>query len=242
MFLKIFRRSILLVALLVTLILVPPALAQVYTYNAVTADDYYVTGVGYVTGYYNSSTHVYTTTVSVYSPSGRSSTVTNNGAYSSASLSIDLEDGQFSFGSTMVGTCPQAGITHPVGGGGSSVQIKPFISINAIDFSAPSVARNGTVDLVVQVSASCSVTGNVTIGVNEDSHVGMPSYTFTQPPSKEVPCAAVATEFKSTISNGSVGTSGSTIKMQTYVQNCPVANCEAKNSPKSTTNSLTFNY
>lgn len=244
MFLKTSKQLLLSVAAVVMVMQIASfAFGQIYTYNAATSDDYYVTGVGYVTGYYNSSTHVYTTTVSVYSPGGRSSTVMSNGAYGSASLSINLEDGQYTSSSTMVGTCPQAGITHPVGGGGSSIQIKPFVSINAIDFSAASVSRNETVDLKIQVTASCGVTGNVTIGVNEDSHTGNPNYTFTQPPAQSVPCGTTATEFISTITNGSQGTSGSTIKMQAYVSVCyPTATCEAKNSPKSTTTPLTLNY
>lgn len=166
----------------------------------------------------------------------------SNGAYGSASLSINFEDGQYTSSSTMVGTCPQAGITHPVGGG-SSIQIKPFVSIGSIEFSAASVASGGSVDLKIQVFASCSVTGDVTIGVNGASHTGMPHYTFTQPDPKEVPCATTPTEFKSIISNGTMGTNGSTIKMAAYVEACnPAATCEAKNSPKTTTNSLTLNY
>lgn len=242
MFQEMLRKVAFVISLMFLIIVIAsPASGQVYTYTIATADDTYVNGAGYVTGYYNSSTHVYTTSVTVTSPSGRSATASCGGTYCSASLSIGYEDGQYFASSTMAGTCPNVqGGTHPLGGSGSSVTINPWVSINSVTFSSPTVAPGSTVDLMIQASASCGVTGPVGISVTEASHTGSTNYTFTQPNPNSIPCLTYGTEFRSTISNGTTGNNGSKIRMQAYVSACQPSTCEAKNSPKATETELTL--
>ncbi len=99
-------------------------LGQVYSSTYVSFSGDSVSATGSVTGYSNSSTHVYTTTVSLTSPTGRNSSASNGGDSATTSLSISGEVGTFNASTQHIGTCPSqyGGGTHPVGGSGGSIQ------------------------------------------------------------------------------------------------------------------------
>ena len=97
-------------------------LGQVYSYVDASVGETDVVGYSAVTGYYNGSTHIYTTTLTITSPTGRSTTASNSGESVTAYLSINEEAGWFSVNTQFYGTCPGGGYTHVVGGGGNGVQ------------------------------------------------------------------------------------------------------------------------
>lgn len=106
-----------LVAVLGLLLLSLPGYSQIYTYSDAYESGDNVAGYSSVTGYYNSSTHVYTSNITVYSPTGRTSSASTSGTSISTSISLSLEDGVFTLSSNFVGTCP-----NPYGGGSHVVQ------------------------------------------------------------------------------------------------------------------------
>ncbi len=97
-------------------------LGQVYSYVDTSVGETDVIGYSAVTGYYNSSTHVYTTTSTLTSPTGRTTTASNSGTSVTAYLSIQGEVGWFGVNTQFYGTCPGGGYTHVIGGNGGGVQ------------------------------------------------------------------------------------------------------------------------
>src|SRR5262249_9676596 len=95
---------------------------QVYSYTDISSSDgTYVSAYGSVTGYYNSSTHISSTVVTLHSPSGRSEWG-SGGESSSSSLSTDGESGNYYATTAHNGTCPH-GNSHTVGGSGAAISI-----------------------------------------------------------------------------------------------------------------------
>lgn len=97
---------------------------QVTSFTSVYFSGDSVVAYGYVTSYNNSSTHVYTTNVSLTSPTGRNSSASNGGDSATTSLSISGEVGTFNASTQHIGSCPSqyGGGTHPVGGSWGSIQ------------------------------------------------------------------------------------------------------------------------
>ncbi|MFN7946589.1 MAG: hypothetical protein U0Z53_14660 [Blastocatellia bacterium] len=250
MFQELFRKVAFVISLMFLIIVIAaPVFGQVYTYTTATADDTYVNGAGYVTGYYNSSTHVYTTSVTVTSPSGRSATASCGGTYCSASLSIGYEDGQYFANSTMVGTCPNVqGGSHPLGGSGSSVQVKPFISITSAAFDKVAICNTQTSGLIVQVEVSCSVAaaGQVGITVSESSRTGDVYYTLSPVQGveqiKAVNCGPQINTYTWTLTNNNALNTGNKVKLGPYVSSAPTTTpgVEVRNSPRESSE-LTLN-
>lgn len=98
-------------------------LGQVYSYVDTSVGETDVIGYSAVTGYYNSSTHVYSTNSILTAPSGRSTTASNSGSSVTAYLSIQGEVGWFSVSSQFYGTCPGGGYSHMISGNGGGVQV-----------------------------------------------------------------------------------------------------------------------
>ncbi len=137
---------------------------QVYSYTDVSQTSDSVMGYGYVTGYYNSSTYVYTTRVTVTSPSGRSTTVTYNGNSATAYLGLEWEHGNFTVSTTHFGTCPY-GSNHPIGGSGGSISVTKYCSLRQPYF----VGNVTPADLKVSVTCSRdpqSAPGSTTVTVS----------------------------------------------------------------------------
>lgn len=116
-------------ALLLVALFATNSFGQVYSYTDTSQSGGVLIGYGSVTGYYNSSTHIYTTRITVSAPSGRSTTTTNSGTSATAYLSLDLEHGNFSSSTSHEGTCPYSGYTHTVGGSGGSTSVGKHCSI-----------------------------------------------------------------------------------------------------------------
>src|SRR5215510_466180 len=93
------------IAILMLLFIRGISFGQAYSYTDVSVNGDSVIAYGNVTGYYNSSTHVSSTQVTLYSPSGRSAS-SWGGESASASLSINGEEGTFGAGTSHQGTCP----------------------------------------------------------------------------------------------------------------------------------------
>lgn len=241
MFQKIFRGVVFSIAVMILVALIAsPVFSQIYTYTSATAGDSYVDGAGYVTGYYNSSTHVYTTSITVISPSGRVATASCNGTFCSVSLSIGNEDGQYFASSSMVGTCPNVqGGSHPLGGGGSSTQVKPFVSINSVDITPAAICEGQNAEVKVHVSVSCTVAQAGVVGITmvESTRTGTVYYNLSPMPGMEkaqgVTCAG-SNEYTWSLNNNSSSNTGNKVKLQAYVSSAPTTNpqVEVKNSPK----------
>lgn len=148
-------------------------LGQVYTYSSLSQTSDFVVGYSAVTGYYNSSTHVYTTQMTVTAPSGRSTTVSNSGDSATAYLSLDWEHGVYTLSSSFVGTCPnpQGGGNHTVGGSGTGLQVKPFCSIGTPVFLGLSTPTQ------LRVSVTCSRQGS-----GSGSNIAVTVYSYPVEP------------------------------------------------------------
>ena len=173
---RVFREQLLSFQILVALgllLLSLPAYCQVYAYSDAYDTDDSVAGYSSVTGYYNSSTHVYTTNITIYSPSGRSSSGSTSGTSASTSLSLNLEHGVYSLSANFVGTCPNpnGGGNHTIGGSGDSVTVAPFCTLGDPAWDG----GDGLTPEDMKVIVYCSETTNVTV-----SHlVGSPEGTWT---------------------------------------------------------------
>lgn len=123
---------------------------QVYSYTDVSEGSSSVIGYGSVTGYYNGSTHIYNTRVTISAPSGRSTTLYGSGSSGTTSLSFDDEHGLFGVSTTHEGTCPGSGSNHAVGGSGGSMTLPKRCSLGSASFTGSATTTN------LAVSVSCS--------------------------------------------------------------------------------------
>ena len=153
-------RLYLAVMVLTFLVLSTPVYCQVYTYSDAYESGDSVAGYSSVTGYYNSSTHIYTTNVTLSSPT-RSVSGSTSGTSASASISIQLEHGFYSLAGNFVGTCPNSqGGMHMVGGGGDSLFVAPFCTLGSPDFTSGSSNITPT---SLKVSVACTFQTDVTV-------------------------------------------------------------------------------
>lgn len=150
-------------ALLLMALFAVNSFGQVYSYTDTSQSGEAVIGYGSVTGYYNSSTHIYTTRVTVSAPSGRSTTTTNSGTSATAYLSLDFEHGNFSSSTSHEGTCPYSGYTHTVGGSGGSIPIGKFCSIGEPMFSTSETPATLSVSVVCSKDAQNPSSTTVTV-------------------------------------------------------------------------------
>lgn len=230
-----------------------PAFCQIYTYTDGYDNGDSVVGYSSVTGYYNSSTHVYTSSITITSPTGRTASSSTSGTSVSASISLAQEDGAYSFISTFVGTCPSqyGGGSHVVGAGGGQVQVAPWVSINAIYLNnedvvnaSRSLPNNATnVPLDVHVNASLSVQGNVTIAMIENTgSTPKPFFTLTgSPKTKYVTGGGSYEVFTFNLTNNSGNNGMQWIKFDASFVTVPSSppSIQTKNNPK-TTNQIFF--
>lgn len=167
---RLFRSQV--VALLGLLLLSLPAYCQVYAYSDAYDTDDSVAGYSSVTGYYNSSTHVYTTNITIYSPSGRSSSGSTSGTSASTSLSLNLEHGVYALSANFVGTCPNpsGGGNHTIGGSGDSVTVAPYCVLGE-----PALVGGSTTPADLKVSVFCTAQTDVTVA----ARVKSPNGTWT---------------------------------------------------------------
>lgn len=139
---------------------------QVYSYSSLSQSGNSVIGYSSVTGYYNSSTHVYTTQVTVTAPSGRSTTVSSSGTSATAYLPLNLEHGLYGSSSSHVGTCPNVqGGSHPLGGSGTTLQVKQFCSIGPASFNNNVTPSNLTVSVTCSKDGASTTVGSITVKV-----------------------------------------------------------------------------
>jgi hypothetical protein len=150
------------VATLIVLFIRGLCLGQVYSYTDASEGSGSVIGYGSVTGYYNSSTHVYGTTVTVTAPSGRYTTVYSGGTSVTAYLSLDFEHGNFTATTSHNGTCPY-GSSHTVGGSGDSTTVTKYCSLGVPFFTGTQTPTS------LKVSVTCSkdnpVSGSTSVKV-----------------------------------------------------------------------------
>jgi hypothetical protein len=125
-----------------------------------------------VTANYNSCGHGYTLSTSL-SHNGESASGSN---YVSMGLdpggSAPRRDGFFGSSTTSYSYCSHSGTTHPSGGGGSSTTASPTVKLNNFRPSNDNVADNQPIELIAEVKASSSVTGNVTLQFDVESNIG----------------------------------------------------------------------
>ncbi len=150
-----------LAVIVLTFFVSTPTYSQVYAYATAYESGDSVAGYSSVTGYHNSSTHIYTTNATLSSPT-RSVSSSTSGTSASLSISIQLEHGFYSLASNFVGTCPnpQGGGNHAVGGSGSSVTVAPFCTLGDPAF----VGSNTTITPTsLKVSVYCTDVTTVTV-------------------------------------------------------------------------------
>lgn len=120
--------------------------------------DEYVYGYGDVQAGYSAYGHEYSARVELMGPCGQFFSAEG----SSASVELDLCDGQYDFTTTAVQFCPSANTTQDVGNNSDSEVVQAFIRVNALSVFTPlSVNLNSTSTISGSFSTSRSFSGVV---------------------------------------------------------------------------------
>lgn len=138
--------------------------------------DEYVYGYGDVQAGYRAYGHEYSTRVDLRGPCGQF--FSSEG--SSASVELDLCDGQYDFTATAVQFCPIANTTQDAGNNFDSEVVQAFIRVNALSaFNPLSVNINGTSLITGSFSTSRSFHGPVEVEWGYELASGSPPVTVT---------------------------------------------------------------
>ncbi len=137
--------------------------AQVYSYTDGYISGLTLVGYGAVTGYYNNSTSISSTTVRIYSPSGRFASASVNGGSATTSLELDGEHGSFSLSTSHVGTCPY-GQNHTIGGSGGTVPVPKRCSLGTAAFAGSQTPTQLNVSVVCSRDTANPGSTSVTVG------------------------------------------------------------------------------